>query len=65
MSLLVIDFTYLDGRDGEMVVKELPLSTPPATGAYHIVFKRSYSWEEVPMFNARINQAVKSRFQLE
>ena len=23
LSLLVIDFTYLDGRDGDLVVKEL------------------------------------------
>jgi len=23
MSLLVIDFTYLEGKDGELVVKEL------------------------------------------
>jgi len=36
-SLLVIELTYLEGRDGDVVVN------------------RPYGWEDVPMFNARIN----------
>ena len=53
MSLLVNDFTFLEGRDGELVVKE----SPTVTGSRQ-AFKRPYCWEEVPAFNARMNQAI-------
>ena len=33
MSLLVIDFTFLEGRDGELVVKDWQLSTLTVTGS--------------------------------
>ena len=58
MSLLVIDFTYLDGLDGELVVKEWAAANSNSNCISSYVFKRVYSWEEVPMFNARINQAI-------
>ena len=58
MSLLVIDFTYLDGWDGEMVVKELAAVFSNCNRVLSYVFKRPYTSEEVPMFNARINKAI-------
>jgi hypothetical protein len=33
------------------------LPTPAVTGSRHD-FRRPYGWEEVPMFNARMNQAI-------
>ena len=58
MSLLVIDFTFLEGRDGELVVKELAAVDSHINRVSSYVFKRPYSWEEVPSFNAHINQAI-------
>ena len=56
--LLVIDFTFLEGRDGELVVKELAVVDSHSNRVLSCVFKRPYSWEEVPALNARINQAI-------
>jgi hypothetical protein len=36
MALLVIDFTYFEGRDGELVVKEWGLPILRVTGSHHI-----------------------------
>jgi hypothetical protein len=58
MALLVIDCTYSEGRDGELVVKELAAADSQSNRVSSYVFKRPYAWEEVPMFNARINQAM-------
>jgi hypothetical protein len=58
MSLLVIDYTYLEGRDGELVVKELAGADSNCNKNSSYVFKRRYSWEEVPIFNARLNEAL-------
>jgi hypothetical protein len=58
MSLLVIDFTFLEGRDGELMVKDLAVVDSHSNWVLSYVFKRRYSWEEVPAFNARINQAI-------
>jgi hypothetical protein len=58
MSLLVIDFTCLGEWDGEMVVKELAVVNSHSNRVSSYVFKRPYAWEEVPMFNARMNQAI-------
>jgi hypothetical protein len=58
MSLTVTDFTYLEGRDGEHLVKELAAVDSNSNMFSQYVFKRPYFWEEVPMFNARINQAI-------
>jgi hypothetical protein len=52
MSLLMIDFTYLEIRDGELVVKELAAADSHCNKISSYVFKRSYSWEDVPIFNA-------------
>ena len=58
ISLLVIDFTFLKGRDGELVVKELAVIVSHSNRVSSYVFKRPYSWEEVPLLTARINQAI-------
>ena len=52
MSLLVTDFTYLEGRNGELVVKDLAAVDSHGNRASSYVFKRPYSWEEVPLFNS-------------
>ena len=58
MSLLVIYFTYLDGRDGEIVVKDLAAVDSTCNRVSSYIFKRPYTWDEVPVFNARINHAI-------
>jgi len=58
MSLIVVDFTFLEGRDNEIVVKELAVADSHINRISSYVFKRLYRWEEVPMFNARMNQAI-------
>jgi hypothetical protein len=58
MSLLVIDFAYLEGRNGELVVKELAAADSHGNRVSSYVFRRPYIWEEVPLFNARINEAI-------
>jgi hypothetical protein len=62
MPLLVIEFTFLHGRDGELVVKELAVVDSHSNMVSSYVFKRPYSWEKVPAFNARINQAIDHGF---
>jgi len=57
MSLVVIDFTFLEGRDNEIVFKELAVADSHINRSRH-VFKKPYGWKEVHMFNARINQAI-------
>lgn len=58
MSLLVIDFTYLEGRDGEIVVKELAVADSWGSRVSSYVFKSPYIWEDVTSFNTRINKAI-------
>ena len=58
MSLLVIDFTYFEGRDGDIVFKELAAVDFQINRFSSYAFKRPYGWEELPMFNARMNQAI-------
>jgi hypothetical protein len=48
----MIDFTYLDGRDGEFVVKELAVVDSHNNGVSSYVFKRPLPWEEVSTFTA-------------
>jgi hypothetical protein len=55
---MVIDFAFLEGRDNEIVVKELAVADYHSNRVSSYVFKRTYGWEEVPMFNARMNQAI-------
>jgi hypothetical protein len=57
MSLLVIDFTYLEGREYDIVVKELAAVDSHSNRVSSYIFKRPHAWEEIPMFNARINEA--------
>ena len=58
MSLLVIDFTYLDGRDGDIVVKELAAVDYHRNRVSSYIFKKPYGWEAVSMFSAQMNEAV-------
>ena len=58
LSPLMIDFTFLEGRDGELVFKELAAVDSLSNRVSSYVFKKTYSWEKLPAFNARINQAI-------
>ena len=40
MSLLVIDFTYLEGKDGELVVEDLAAVDSHSNSVSSYVFKR-------------------------
>lgn len=55
MTLLANDLTYLEGRDVELVTKELAVADSKSNQISSYVFKTPYSWEEVPRFNARMN----------
>ena len=58
MSLIVVDFTFFEGRDNEIIVKELAVVDSHNNRVSSYVFTRPYAWEEVPMFNDRMNQAI-------
>jgi hypothetical protein len=58
MSILVIDFTYLEGKDGELVVKELAAVDSHSSRVSSYVFKRPYSWKDLSLFNVRLNEAI-------
>jgi len=45
MSLLVIDFTFLEGRDGELVVKELVVVDSHSNRVSSYVFKETVQLE--------------------
>jgi len=50
MSLLVIDFTYLEGK--------LAAVDSLSNRVSSYVFKKPYSWEELSLFNIRTNEAI-------
>jgi len=58
MSLLVIDFSYVQRRDGDIVVKELAAVDSHSNKFSSYVFKRPYGLKEIPMFDARVNEAI-------
>jgi hypothetical protein len=58
MSLLVIDFTYLEGRDGEILVKELAAVDSHSRRGSSYIFKKPYGWEELTQSNARMNEII-------
>ena len=58
MSLLVIDFTYLEGRDSNIVANELATVDFHSNSVASYLFKRPYGWKEIPIFNARVNEAI-------
>ena len=58
MSLLVFEFTNLEGRNGELLVKELSNVDSHRNRVSSCTFKKPCGWEEVPMFNDRINEAI-------
>jgi hypothetical protein len=49
MSLVVIDFTFLEGRDNEIVVKELTVAHSRSNKVSSYVFKKPYCWDQLPM----------------
>ena len=58
MLLIVIDFTFLEGRGDDIVVKVLAVADCHINMVSSYAFKRPYGWEEIPMFNARMNQDI-------
>jgi len=58
MSLLGTDFTNLEGRDAELLVKVLATVDSHRNRVSLYIFKKTYGCEEVPIFNARINEAI-------
>ena len=48
MSLIVTDFTFLEGLEGEIVVKELAVVDSSNNRVSSYVFKGPYGWEEIP-----------------
>ena len=50
----MIDFTHLEGRDFEIVVKDLA-AVDSHSDMVSYVFKRPYGLEEVSSFNTRMN----------
>jgi len=51
-------FHIIGGRHGDILVKVLAAVDYHCNRVPSYVFKRPCGWEEVPMFNARINQAI-------
>ena len=45
MSFLLIDFKYLEGRDGDIVVKEVAAVAFHSNRVWSYVFKGPYDWE--------------------
>jgi hypothetical protein len=58
MALPVTDVTCLEGRAGELVVKELAVTDSQSNRVSIYVFKKPYSWMKVPGFNAPMNCAI-------
>jgi hypothetical protein len=46
MSILVIDFTYLERKGGELAVKDLATVDSHSNRVFSYVFKNPYSWED-------------------
>jgi hypothetical protein len=55
MSLIMIELTFSEERDNEIVVKELADADSHINRILSYVFNRTYRWEEVPIFKARMN----------
>jgi hypothetical protein len=58
MSHVVIDFTFLEGTDNEIVVKTLAIAHSRSNRVSPYVFKKPYCWNELPMFTAKLNSAI-------
>ena len=54
----MIDSTYLEGRDCDIVVKELAAVDFQSNRDSSYVFKRPYGVEQIQMFNNRMKQAI-------
>ena len=54
----MIDFTYLEGKDGELVVKELAAVDSHSNRVSSYVFKKPYSWEELSLFKVRTKKLL-------
>jgi hypothetical protein len=55
---LVMDFTYLDWRDGDIVFKELEAVVFHCNRVLSYIFTKPYVWETVSMFSAQMIEAV-------
>jgi hypothetical protein len=58
MSLLVIVFTFLNGRDVDILVKELAAVDFHRNRFSSYIFKKPYVWQAVSMFTAQLNESV-------
>jgi hypothetical protein len=58
----VYHFTYLEGRDVEIVVKNLAGVDFHSNRVSSYVFEWPYFWEEIPLFIARMNEAIDHGF---
>jgi hypothetical protein len=47
-----MEFTYLEGRDGELVVRELAAADSHGNRVSSLLFKRPYTLEEVSLFKS-------------
>jgi hypothetical protein len=57
MSFIAIEFIFLEERDNDLEDKE-PAVAESCSHKVTYIFKRPYIWEQVPMFNAKINDAI-------
>ena len=62
MSLLVIGVIYLEGNDGELVVKELAAVDSHSNRVSSYVFKRPDRWEGLSLINVRMNEVIDHGF---
>jgi hypothetical protein len=60
MALLLIDFKYLYGRDGDLVVKELTVVDPHIDRVSSFKFKSPYALHELPSFVRRLNTGINN-----
>ena len=58
MFLLMIDFTYLEEKYGELVVKYFSVFNSCSSRASSCGFKRPYRWENLSFFNVKMNEAI-------
>ena len=59
ICLLLIDFTYLEGKDDEIVAKELAAVYSHSNRVSSNGFKKPYNLEELSLFNVRMNEAIE------
>jgi hypothetical protein len=58
MSVLLVDFKFLHGRDGELVVKKLTVANPRVNLVTTYGFKPPYALKELSKFITNLNKNV-------